>query len=137
MNSKKEALKKVVGGKTVKIELIVDDNTIKEVIISGDFFAFPIEKFEELEEKIIRLYEGYAELLSLNIPYHPELVLGSQNIAVGTFNRGIIETIGYTHVFRTRREVKRVELRPPQVPSPTIGYLERELGSAWVEDQTI
>jgi len=91
----------------------------------------------ELEEKIIRLYEGYAELLSLNIPYHPELVLGSQNIAVGTFNRGIIETIGYTHVFRTRREVKRVELRPPQVPSPTIGYLERELGSAWVEDQTI
>jgi len=52
MNSKKEALKKVTGGKTVKIELITDNETIKEVIISGDFFAFPIEKFEELERSL-------------------------------------------------------------------------------------
>jgi len=52
MNSKKEALKKVTGGKTVKIELTTDNETIKEVIISGDFFAFPIEKFEELERSL-------------------------------------------------------------------------------------
>jgi len=75
MNSKKEALKKVVGGKTVKIELIVDDNTIKEVIISGDFFAFPIEKFEELERNLKGKEAKIAEIKKVLDNFKQDLTL--------------------------------------------------------------
>jgi len=44
--------KKVVGGKYAKVELEVEDDTIVDVIISGDFFAFPIEEFERFLEDL-------------------------------------------------------------------------------------
>jgi len=38
--------KKVLGGKYVKVEVELENGIIDNVIISGDFFAFPIEEFE-------------------------------------------------------------------------------------------
>jgi len=40
-------------GKTVKIDLALsEDCRVQEVIISGDFFIYPEESLEELEERL-------------------------------------------------------------------------------------
>lgn len=38
--------KKVLGGKYVKVEVELENGIVVDAIISGDFFAFPIEEFE-------------------------------------------------------------------------------------------
>ena len=48
----KEALKKIPGGKTVKIELKIKDGIIEDVIISGDFFAYPLSLIEDIESEL-------------------------------------------------------------------------------------
>lgn len=127
-----ETIIKIITKERFSHDYLIGRKEAKEIL------ALPvIDPQPDLEKLIIQLYKEYAEILKLDVPYHPELVLADQEVATSDFNRGIIETVGYTHVFRTRREVKRIELRPPQVPSPTIGYLQRELGSAWVEDQSL
>lgn len=45
--------KKISGGKSVKIDLEIIDGKIVKFILSGDFFAFPNERLEEMEKKII------------------------------------------------------------------------------------
>jgi len=45
--------KKISGGKSIKIDLEIIDGKIVKFILSGDFFAFPNEKLEEMEKKII------------------------------------------------------------------------------------
>lgn len=90
-----------------------------------------------LDEKIVKLYSEYDAILQLSVPYHPETILGGAEIATGSLNRAIIESDNLTHVFRTTKEVKRIEISPPTVPAPTVGYLERMLGESWVLDNTI
>ncbi|MEM2153859.1 MAG: lipoate protein ligase C-terminal domain-containing protein [Nitrososphaeria archaeon] len=63
--------KKIVGGKYVKVELDVENGAIKNALISGDFFAFPIEEFEKFlnalkgikfnVEEIENIFEQYAK----------------------------------------------------------------------------
>lgn len=45
----KMGIKKVEGGKLIKAKLIEEEGVIKEVRITGDFFAHPEEAIEELE----------------------------------------------------------------------------------------
>ncbi len=45
-------IKKIPGGKTIKIDVDVDDNVIRNIVVSGDFFAYPEERLEELENAI-------------------------------------------------------------------------------------
>jgi len=45
--------KKISGGKSIKIDLEIIDGKIVKFILSGDFFAFPNERLEEMEKKII------------------------------------------------------------------------------------
>lgn len=96
-----------------------------------------VDVAQNLDGAIVSLYNQYDDLLQLSVPYHPEQVLGERGNAVESFNRGIIESTDLTHVFRSRREVRRVELTPPVAPTPQTGYLERDLGEGWVTDNTI
>ena len=48
----REGIRKIPGGKTVKVEVEVEGGILKEVLISGDFFAYPPEALEELEESL-------------------------------------------------------------------------------------
>jgi len=91
----------------------------------------------DLEEDIMDLFLQYNELLELSRPYNPETILGVDEVSTGVFNRAIIESVGLTHVFRTIKEVKRTQITPPAVPTPTIGYQERILNESWVMDNTI
>jgi hypothetical protein len=73
----------------------------------------------------------------MSTPYNPETILGSDEVSTGVFNRAIIESLGLTHVFRTIKEIKRIQITPPQVPIPTIGYQEKILSESWVMDNSI
>lgn len=90
----------------------------------------------QLEQKIVQLYSEYDNLLQLSIPYHPEIVLGDSDVKTANLNRAIIESNGLTHVFRTVREVKRITVSPPTVPSPVVAYEERMISERWVKDES-
>jgi len=48
----RSGLRRVPEGKTLKIDLVVDEDRIKDIVISGDFFAYPTEAIEELEDDL-------------------------------------------------------------------------------------
>lgn len=91
----------------------------------------------KLESKIVQLYHHYDEILQLSVPYHPEQVLKGNLKATGDLNRAIIETRGYTNVFRTKKEVTKTELKPPMVPEPQAAYLEAVLSESWETDNAL
>jgi hypothetical protein len=91
----------------------------------------------KLDEAIVKLYDQYDDLLQLSVPYHPEQILKDQPKAIGSLDRAIVETKDLTQVFRSKREVSRVELLPPAVPVSQVVYAERDLGEAWIADNSI
>lgn len=93
----------------------------------------------DLEEDIVKLYGEYDKILNLSVPYHPETVLGAADVEMrrGILNRAIIEANNRTYVFRTEKEVRRVQVTPPQVPAPTVGYQETIISEMWLEDNNI
>ena len=72
----KEITEKVKDGKTVKMEIGIEDNVIRSMIISGDFFAYPVEEFERFQryfegmtvtrENIHRLIEVFQNKITLS-----------------------------------------------------------------------
>lgn len=56
------------GGKTLIIEVIIENNKIKELMISGDFFAYPEDRIDELEEKTRNLpIQQALEVINKNL----------------------------------------------------------------------
>jgi len=96
-----------------------------------------VEPNEVLDKDIISLYDEYKVITQLDNPYNPEVFLGEETTKIGDFNRGIIESHDLTHVFRTRKEVKRTTVTPPGMPMPIVGYQERILQQEWMEDNSI
>lgn len=48
-----EVSKKILDGKLIRIEIDVEDNLVRSVKITGDFFLFPENTLEEIENSII------------------------------------------------------------------------------------
>jgi len=96
-----------------------------------------IEPDEKLTDLIINLFNAYNDIIMMDKPYHPEVVLGEDDVKIADFNRGVIESIDLTHVFRTKKEVKRVQVTKPEIPQPVVGYQERILQEEWIEDNNI
>jgi hypothetical protein len=90
---------------------------------------------QELEGKITELFGHYESLLDLNSPYNQEALLGTNNTATATINRGVIESSYTTNIFRTVRTITRVSTAQGGLPQE--GYLERNLQEAWVEDKSV
>jgi len=89
------------------------------------------------DENIVLLYQEYDKLLELSTPYHPESYLKDKDIVSGNFVRAVIESKDLTHIFRTSREIKRIPLGPPVVPTPTVAYQEMTKAENWVETDSI
>gem|GEM_PF-958357 len=82
-----EASKRVKSGKSIKVEIEIGNERIKDFIISGDFFAYPLEQFEELHRKvlengtaenvtsIINEYKNKIEFAGVNIQDLEDLIL--------------------------------------------------------------
>lgn len=92
---------------------------------------------EEIEDKTLQLYKQYDEILQLSTPYNPEATLGINDTTTANFNRALIESDDVTYVFRTTKQIRRIEVMPPQAPVPTPGILERTLAEHWLEDNNI
>jgi len=91
-----------------------------------------------LDELIWNLYKDYEEQLQLNVPYNPETFLRAGNSVTTTFDRAVIESLREdgslrSHVFRTEKEIKRVQSTQPGIPFPVIGVQERVIADHWVE----
>jgi hypothetical protein len=92
----------------------------------------------QLDELIWNLYKDYEEQLQLNIPYNPEAILGVTGSVTVTFDRAVIESLTSegavkTHMFRTVREIRRVQSTQPGIPFPVTGIQERNIEERWVE----
>ena len=96
-----------------------------------------VEPDDELTTLIVDLFSEYNDIIMMDKPYHPEVVLGRDEVKIVDFNRAVIESRDLTHVFRTKREVKRVQVTQPGIPHPVVGYQERTLQEEWIEDNTL
>jgi hypothetical protein len=97
-----------------------------------------VEPDEDLIRDIVDLFNAYSDIFELNTTYNPEIYLSGSDSGVFDFNRGMIESIGLAHVFRTKKEIRRVQVPPqPEMPIPTIGYQERILEEGWIVDNNI
>ena len=96
-----------------------------------------VEPDEEQTGLIVDLFNEYDRILQLGEPYNPETVLGLSESGTIVFNRGIIESLDGTHVFKTNKEIRRAEIRQPGVPIPVFGYQERILQEGWMLDNEL
>ncbi|MET1160113.1 MAG: lipoate protein ligase C-terminal domain-containing protein [Thermoprotei archaeon] len=48
----KTGIRRVRGGKTLKIDLLVENGIVEDIVISGDFFAYPETVIDEIEDSI-------------------------------------------------------------------------------------
>lgn len=46
------SIRRLSGGKTVKVDLEIVDEEIKEIVISGDFFLYPEEYIHTIESEL-------------------------------------------------------------------------------------
>ena len=72
------------------------------------------------------------------MPYSAEAILGTGASASVNFDRAVIESVKpdgklRTHVFRTDREISRVQRTQPGVPFPIVGIQERNISDRWLE----
>jgi Serine dehydrogenase proteinase len=95
-----------------------------------------IDATAELEQKMLALFSEYSAFLALRDPYNAEGFLGAKETAIGNFNRAIVETTELTHVFRTTKEVKRVQVQLPDETVPTTKIQERPSFEGWIIDNT-
>lgn len=90
-----------------------------------------------LTDFIVGLFDAYNGIIQMDVPYTPETVLRNTDSGIFSFNRAIIESSTSTHVFRTIKEVRRIQVTQQNIPIPVTGYQERVLDERWVEDNQI
>jgi len=86
---------------------------------------------EDFESAIMGLFHQYAEDLQLGKAYSPEAVLGSQSTKTVTLDRAFIESADKTFVFRSRREVKKIQIKKEGVQIEA--FQERTIEEGWME----
>jgi hypothetical protein len=96
-----------------------------------------IDVSDELNRKLLTLFNEYQNLLLLRTPYNQQGLLGAQNAVTGDFDRAIIESVDITHVFRTTKTVQRVQVQQPGLPVPITAFQETVTFEGWVKDLTI
>jgi hypothetical protein len=88
---------------------------------------------DDLEKKLMALFQVYAEDLRLTSAYSPDAELGNQATRVATFERAYIECSDRSFVFKTKREIKRIKLTKDGIPLEA--FQERLIEEGWVETQ--
>ncbi len=96
-----------------------------------------VEPDQYLRSRITGLFDAYNDIIEMDKPYNPEVVLGEEETKIADFNRAIIESTESTYVYRTTSEIKRVEVTPPGPPLPLVGHQQRVLQEQWLEDSTM
>ncbi len=79
------SVKRLSGGKTVKVDLEVVDGEIKDVVISGDFFLYPEEYIHVIESKlrgrrisevpeVLNVFKGVVEVVGASLDEFLEVI---------------------------------------------------------------
>ncbi|MEM0134817.1 MAG: hypothetical protein QXU18_06255 [Thermoplasmatales archaeon] len=132
-NKKVEEIVKILTRERFSHDYIIGRREAKEILGLNI-----IEPEKELLRDIIELFTAYSRILELNVPYLPEMYLSDSEFGIFDFNRALLESFNFTHVFRTKKEIRKVQVPPqPGTPIPTIGYQERILQEGWVLDYSI
>jgi hypothetical protein len=71
---------------------------------------------EELEADMMALFQIYAEDLQLNSGFSPAAVVGGQQGKPVTLDRAFIESADKTYVFRTKKEIKKNQIKREGIP---------------------
>ena len=83
----------------------------------------------ELETDMMRLFLSYSDEMHLNKSYNSQIELGDKSTRVVTLDRAYIESTDKSFVFRTRRELKKVRIKPESVAIEAVQ--ERLLEEGW------
>ena len=57
---------KVIGGKLIRAQVVVEDKIVTNVVITGDFFLHPEDGIENLEKELV-MTKAEPETLRMNI----------------------------------------------------------------------
>lgn len=90
-----------------------------------------------IEQTMIDLFNEYSTLLNIRVPYNADGFLGTNQVLNGDFNRAVVETTSLTHVFRTTKEVRRIQMQMPGLPIPTAAIQEQISFEGWTVDDAI
>lgn len=85
-----------------------------------------------LEEKIWSLYSLYESAMELNVPSSHDAFLDKADQKVGNFDRAFIESVSATHVFRSTKEVKKIQVQQPGGVVQE-GFQERNIREGWTK----
>lgn len=96
-----------------------------------------IDVSQELDNKIMELFDEYSRLLKLDSPFNPELELAGQTQSTSTFHRCIVECLELTHTYTTVRQISKVQAVDPQTRIPIIQYPQTLIQEEWIENNTI
>ncbi|MFN3268478.1 MAG: lipoate protein ligase C-terminal domain-containing protein [Zestosphaera sp.] len=81
-------VKRLSGGKTIKVDLEVTGEVIKDVVISGDFFLYPEEYIHVIESELRG--KKVSEVSKILSKFRDSVVIASASIE--EFAEAIIET---------------------------------------------
>ena len=104
---------------------------------SKEILKLPIIDNEKVESLVVSLFEEYQRILELPNPHSPELAIGDADESRSSFDRAIIESIDLTHVFRSERIFRRVNIPIPNTNIVTPQVIEGNIHEGWIEDNTI
>ena len=91
---RKKVIRRSSEGKTLIVEVEVEGGEIKEVHLSGDFFAFPPELFDEMESSLRGLKADVHELRRALEPYERKVQL--VGITLGDVREALAEALAET-----------------------------------------
>jgi len=86
---------------------------------------------DDLEALMMGLFQQYGEDLQLRSSYSPEAVLGNQSTKVTVLDRAFIETADKTFVFRTKREIKKTQVKRDGIPLDV--FQEHAIEEGWTD----
>ncbi len=104
---------------------------------ASDILGLPIHEDNKTEELILDLFSEYQEMLELSNPHSLEIAIGDGDEMTRSYDRAIIESIDLTHVFRSNRFYRRLNVPIPNTQITTPQVIEGIINEGWVEDNTI
>jgi hypothetical protein len=91
----------------------------------------------DIENTVWDLYREYEKWLEFTVPYNPEPLLGTEESAIRNFPRAALESVHAgklrSHVFRTEKELRRVQVTQPGIATPVSGVQERTINEGWIQ----
>lgn len=86
---------------------------------------------DALEALMMDLFQQYGEDLQLRSSYSPEAILGTQSTKVTVLDRAFIECADKSFVFRTKREIKKTQIKKDGIPLDI--FQERAIEEGWTD----